>query len=370
MALKGTTIPSTEGIKVLETISKFNMDLGKNIKWQLMLAPINSIKLNQFNNRFAPDEALTDEEHEDAIIKEDSIAFDNLQKSWENNPQFEQLIGINKSNPSDPKGSMLIDLIGGHRRYFAAKRAKAMFILIWVAMDELTADEIEHIRDWPEIHQTKVVHSSFAKSKAIYNDLKGRTEIDREKRIKIWQQKGYTKSQILKAEKVFGRLDTFCKSIGEKAQDRAGQMKSFETYNQICDTTFEELKDQGEIQRIITLDKVARAFLKEQIAHDDLKVAVDGLAKLPATDPVYKAINEDPNYLNDVENLRRLTNLGRAERNNRDLVDETKDFTGRVFAKLIDRAQVDEIKACMEELRDTANRLQSALENLTVGGDV
>ncbi|MDZ4662961.1 MAG: hypothetical protein SGJ18_15215 [Pseudomonadota bacterium] len=360
MALQSTATPFLKN-NALETQIKFNMDLGKEITWRLVSVDLPDIGLNHLNNRFAPDEAMTEEEHEQAIIEEDAIAFENLEKSWTNNPQFEQLIGF-----TDDKSSM-VNLIAGHRRFFAAKRTKSKSALIWVAHG-LTADEVEHVRDWPEIHQTKVPHASFARYKAIYNDLKGRNELDREKRVNVWKQKGYTKPQILKAERVFGRMDSFCKSVGEKTQKRSGQVKAFETYDQICETKFQELKDQGEIARIVTLDKVAKAFLKNQIAHDDLKVTIEGLAELSPSDPVYKSIKDNPDYLNDVQNLRRLTNLARAQRNADNIVTEVQEFTGRIFSKLVDRADVAEMTACLVELKDTATRIEAALSNINSRG--
>ncbi len=360
MALESTSTPFLK-TNSLETQTKFNEDLGREITWHLISVDLNDIGLNQLNNRFAPDEAMTEDEHEKAIIEEDSIAFENLQKSWSCNPQFEQLIGYTDD------GTTKINLIAGHRRFFAAKRTKSKSALIWVAHG-LTADEVEHVRDWPEIHQTKVPHASFSRYKAIYNDLKGRNELDREKRMNVWKQKGYTKPQILKAERVFGRMDSFCKSVGEKTQQRSGQVKAFETYDQICETKFQELRDQGEIGRIVTLDKVAKAFLKNQIAHDDLKVTVEGLSDLPPSDPVYKSIQENPDYLNDVQNLRRLTNLARTQRNTENVVTEVKEFSGRIFAKLVDRADIAEMTESLSEFKDTVARLEAALSNINTRG--
>lgn len=346
--------------QVLDTQIKFNMDLGKEIHWNLASIKLDQIALNQFNNRFAPDNALSDEEHERSIVEEDAVAFENLKKSWESNPQFEQLIGYTVD------GEDRVHLIAGHRRFFAAKRADAESVLVWVAAG-LTTDEIEHIRDWPEIHQTKVAHSSFARYKAIYNDLKNRNDLDREKRIAVWKQKGYTKQQILKAERVFGRIDSFCQSNGERPHERASQVKAFETYDQVCETTFQELRDQGDISRLITLDRVAKAFLKHQIAHDDLKVTVEGLSQLPSGDPVFKAV-ENPEYLTDVTNLRRLTNLARTQRSSGNVVDDVREFSTRVFSKLIDRADAAEMASCLEEFQDVAKRIGSALANISKGG--
>lgn len=360
MAQMSTTVPNSM-ISPLAIQTKFNNDLGKEITWHLLSADINSVFPNPRNNRFAPDEEMTDDEHEQAIIEEDGISFENLQKSWENNPQFEQLIGFAENDSSK------IIVMCGNRRFYAAKRSKAKSVLIWVAYG-LNLDEIEHIRDWPEIHQTKVPHAPYVRCKAIFNDLQGRNELDREKRINVWKQKGYTKPQILKHERVFGRLHSFCKANGEKTQDRAGQVKAFETYDQICETKFQELRDQGEIQRLMTLDKVAKAFLKNQIAHDDLKITVEGLADLPASDPVYKAIQDNPDYLNDVPNLRRLTNLARTQRDSDDLGGEVREFTSRILAKLLDRADVTEMTNCLMELKDTAVRLEAALGNINTRG--
>ncbi|QDK41235.1 hypothetical protein DOM21_07145 [Bacteriovorax stolpii] len=358
MIFQDKAVPKSEQ-KILNTQERFHTDLGKSINWKLVEVALGDIVLNQFNNRFSPDEALTNEEHEEAIINEDPVAFENLEKSWANNPQFEQLIGFTRDDNNK------INLIAGHRRFFAAKRTKHKTALVWVAHN-LDNEEVEHIRDWQEIHQTKVAHASYAKYKAIYADLKGRSEIDREKRISIWRQKGYSKSQIIKAERVFGRMESFCRSIGEKTQERANQVKAFETYDQICETKFQNLKDQGEISKIVILDKVAKAFLKNQIAHDDLKVTIEGLSELSLSDPSYKAISENAEFLNDVANLRRLTNLARSQRETSGVFEEVKEFTSRMFSKLVDRADFTEMKDCLQELKDTVARLESALENSPV----
>lgn len=351
----------SKSVKPLEIQSKFNSDLGREITWRLLKVNLDEIALNEFNNRFAPDDALTIEEHEQATIEEDPAAFENLRKSWECNPQFEQLVGF--TDPATDK----VHLIAGHRRYFAAKRAGSESALIWVA-DDLNADEIEHVRDWPEIHQTKVQHSTWARYKSIYKDLRGKNEIERERRMKVWKQKGYTRQQIIKAERVFGRIESFCKANGEKTHHRSGQVKAFETYDQMCETKFHELQDQGEFPRLLVLDQVAKAFLKHQIAHDDLKITVEGLADLPASDPVYKSVSENPKYLDDVTNLRRLTNLARTQRNSGDLLSDVREFTSRTFSKLIDRADVSEMSECLTELKDTVSRLEAALKNISSGG--
>lgn len=359
MALQSIYLSNSE-IPVLETQVKFNTDLGKEITWNLTNPYLDTIGLNAFNNRFAPDQAMSIEEHEEAVVEEDVLAFENLKKSWECNPQFEQLIGY--TLPDSDK----IFLIAGHRRFFAAKRANAERALVWVAAN-LSQDEIEHIRDWPEIHQTKVAHSSFARYKAIYQDLRGRNELDREKRINSWKQKGYTKQHILKAERVYGRLDSYCEASGEKPHERASQVKAFETYDQICENTFQNLKDVGDFGRLMALDKVAKSFLKHQIAHDDLKVTVEGLSKLSEKDPVFQAIESDE-YLDSVDNLRRLTNLARTQNSGGTITDDVSEFTTRIFSKLIDRADAQEIENCVSEFRDIAQRLDAALSNIKKGG--
>lgn len=360
MSTNGTALPLSKA-KVLEIQKRYNEDLGREIEWKLLAVPLAEIVLNEFNNRFAPDEALTEAAHEQAVIEEDSAAFENLQKSMESNPQFEQLVGYTVD------GERGVRLIMGHRRFFALKRAGFAEALIWVA-HELNDEEVEHVRDWPEIHQTKVAHSTFARYKAIYLDLKGRNEIDREKRINVWKQKGYTKAQILKAERVFGRMEAFCAGVGEKPVRRISQVKAFETYDQICESVFQKLKDEGDVAKVVTLDKVAKAFLKNEIAHDDLKVAIDGLAELPASDPALKAVNDDPNYLTDVANLRRLTIVARANKNSDSIVDDIRDFTARSFSKLVHRADIAEITACLEEFKDIATRLETALTTIKAGG--
>lgn len=360
MSLKGTALPLSKA-KILETQKRYNIDLGREIEWQLVSVPLAEVLLNGFNNRFTPDEEMSEDEHEQAVVEEDARAFENLQKSMESNPQFEQLVGYTVD------GEEGIRLIMGHRRYFALKRAGIGYALIWIS-HALTGDEVEHVRDWPEIHQTKVAHSTFARYKAIYVDLKGRNEIDREKRIGVWKQKGYTKAQIQKAERVFGRMESFCASEGEKPSRRISQVKAFETYDQICETVFQPLKDQGDVAKVVTLDKVAKAFLKAEIAHDDLKVTIDGLVELPASDPAIKAISSDPGYLSDLANLRRLTIIARANRNSDSVVEDVHDFTARVFSKLVHRADVAEISACLDEFKDTAARLESTLATIKAGG--
>lgn len=345
----------------IEVQKKFNSDLNREIVWSLIKADIDDISLNAFNNRFAPDEALTDAEHEKAIYEEDVVAFENLQKSMTCNPQFEQLIGY--LNPETEK----IHLIAGHRRTFAARRAGIKDLLVWVTTG-LSPEEIEYVRDWPEIHKTKVAHAIFAQYKSIYNDLKGRTEEEREKRIQTLLKKGYSRREILKSERVFGRMESFCKEQGEKAHQRANQVKAFETYDQVCVNTFSKLQDQGEFHRIAVLDQVAKAFLKEQIAHDDLKTTVEGIAKLSVNDPVYKTIKENPAYLDDVNNLRRLTDLARSQQRATNALEELNDFTARLFSKLVDRADVAEMTNCLNEMKDAAARLESAINNINTRG--
>lgn len=345
----------------LEVQKKFNSDLKRDVTWSLVKVNINDIILNAHNNRFAPDEALTEEEHEKAIYEEDVVAFQNLQKSLECNPQFEQLIGY-----LDPDSGK-VHLIAGHRRTFAAKRAGIVELLVWVT-DKLTPEEIEYIRDWPEIHKTKVAHATFAQYKSIFNDLKGRNEEQREKRIQVLLKKGYSRRDILKAERVFGRMDAFCKEHGEKTNQRLNQVKAFETYDQVCVTKFQQLQDQGEFHRITVLDQVAKAFLKNQIAHDDLKATVDGIAELSATDPVYKTIKENPKCLEDENYLRRLTVLARDQKNSRNVVEDLNDYTSRLFSKLVDRADITEMSSCLSELKDAVTRLESAINNINTRG--
>jgi len=356
MAQKSSRTPMSK-IRPLDTQTKFNEDLGREITWFLVQVPLKELKLNALNNRFAPDAELSEEEHEEAVISEDPHAFENLKKSWDSNPQFEQLIGFTKPNMDG------FYVIAGHRRTFAARQSGAETVLMWVA-EGLSENEVEHIRDWPEIHTTKVPHASFAKFKSIYSDLAGTDDLEKERRIVKWKKKGFTRPQILKAERVFGRLSEFCKSIDVKPHTRADQIKAFETYDSICESTFHALKDRGEFQRVLHMDKVAKAFLKQQLAHDDLKVAVEGMADLPPNDPVFKAIETDPTYLDDTTNLRRLTELARTQRNSESIIKDVQEFTMRTFAKLIDRADATEIDACIEEFKDAVQRLEAARSNL------
>lgn len=360
MSLKRTALPLSKE-KVLDVQIKHNSDLGRDIEWRLVSVKLDKIMLNAFNNRFSPDEALTKEEHENAIIQEDAVAFENLEKSIACNPQTEPLVGYTVD------GEDLIRLIMGHRRYFALERTGNDSALAWLAHG-LTEDEVEQIRDWPEIHQTKVAHSKFAQHKAVYLDLKDRTEIDRAKRINVWKQKGYSRSQILKSERVFGRIEAFCAEEGEKPADRITQVKSFETYDSICETTFAKLKDEGDIGKVVILDQVAKAFLKNEIAHDDLKVTVDGLADLPPSDPAIKAINSDPEFLSDIANLRRLTILARTNKSSSSVLQDVEDFTARILSKLVQRADVNEMSDCLAALRDTAKSLEANLNSIKAGG--
>lgn len=359
MALNSQPLPFN--LSALDVQVKFNEELGREITWYLIKPDLTQIHPDEFNIRFSPDQALTDEAHEDMIIEEDPQAYENLKKSWECNPQLEPLVGYYLT------GDTKYRLIAGHRRFFSARESETA-VLMWVAFD-LAPEEVEHIRDWPEVNKTKVIHGNFFEFKRIYNDLKGRNDLDRAKRMKVWKKKGYKEEKVAEAERVFGRIVTFTGERGEKPEDRKSQVKAFKTYDKVCQTTFKELLDNGDMERVALLDQVAKAFLIHGVAHDDLKVTVDALAELSDSDPAIKTIKEDPTYLDDVGNLRKLDALARASRNAPEsLVDAAREFTARLYGKLVDRAEVGEINGCLTEFEDTVARLKSALLTIQNGG--
>jgi len=334
---------------------------GNQLCFGLYKLPHSAVIHDEFNTRFGPDSPLSPEEHLELVLREDFGRSENLEKSLRTLPFTEPVIGFANA------GDTVAKVIHGNRRWLLSGRAGLETIYAWIVQAP-SPEDIEFIRDWPEIFQSKVDHSPFHKNKNVYLTLKSaRTDDDRETKIERLKKRGLTRPQIEKGERTYKRLLNFCKNASENPEDRATQWKAFETYDQACESSFENLRRCGEFGKVAILDSVANAFLKKKIAHDDLKITLDAFSKLPSTDPIFFFFFKKEIDLDDVTELRRLTIEARSMRDSRKPSAAVEEFHLKIYSRFSADPDPAEISLTLSKIQAAADRLRALLGGLNGG---
>jgi hypothetical protein len=281
---------------------------GNIIKWVEADLPNELLEFDDHNVRWGG-EHISEEEQKRRIRTEAPKEYRNLVKSLQCIPSASEPV-IAYLNP----GMELSKRIHGNRRGVASEDAgiERVRVLIAIEIDEKTH---KFLRDNPEANPSKVLHTNYAKARMVFNELDGIYDNDRreEKIGEITKRIGMKRNQILTAERRSKFMDQACGRIGVSPEERKSQFKTFSTCDQLNENEFQELRHKGEFDRLHALDNLMHAYIKHQVAHDDIKVTINFLTYASPTHPLLKSLLDGDLNIENVESLRELTANVRLE---------------------------------------------------------
>jgi hypothetical protein len=311
--------------------------------------PGSLIDMNPRNNRFRPKEDLTSSVQEKMLREQHPEVFASLVKSMTDNPCFEAM----KLLYTDGKFVM----IDGHRRLLAGKDAKRQDYLAIIYTD-LSEENFDYLAEWNEENDTKLPHESFYQARGIALPLiTAKDDADRQKILERFKRRGLKDQKINRAVDTVLYIQEFSKITGEPEEKRADQYKAFETVAATRKQKFEGLRNIGEFEKIEALENLSVDFLKANLAHDDIKVALDGLAERSMEDPIWQMIEDKEIDVKQTSGLRRIVNEIRATNTTHDLVAEAKAYSQRLYGRLLASPEVDTIKKVRLELAGLVSKL-------------
>ncbi|MCO5113406.1 MAG: hypothetical protein M9899_04445 [Bdellovibrionaceae bacterium] len=286
---------------IINTIESITPD-GKIIQWvEADLANV-EMDVDEYNVRWGG-ENVSKEKQEERIRIEAPKEHKNLVKSLQFIPSASEPI-IAYLNP----GMKRVQKIHGHRRGIAAEDAgiEKLRVLIAMNIDESTK---KFLRDHPEANPSKVLHTNYARARVVYNELRGvEDKSKREAKIgEIMQRTGLKRNQVLTAERRSIFMDQVCERIGVSPEERKNQFKTFATCDQLNENEFQELRHKGEFVRLQHLDNLMHAYIKHQVAHDDVKTTINYLSHSVPSDPILVSVYDGEVDLNSIDSLRELT---------------------------------------------------------------
>lgn len=325
----------------------------------LCYVPLSLKQSNPKNNRFRSQEGLSAEEHSRLLRAQNPSNFSALVKSIKDQPCFEAV----KIHYKDGK----LFIIDGHRRIEAARESGRDDFLA-IIYEDLTEEQFDFVAEWNEENPTKLPHEAFYKARGIALPIiTAKTEEEREKVLTRLKRRNIKQSQIDRAVNTILYIKDFAERTGEAEEKRSDQYKAFETVALTKQDTFQTLRNIGDFEKIERLDNLAVDFLKANLAHDDIKVALDGLAQRDLNDITWIKIIEKDFDTEKTSDLRRIVNEIRLNNSNSDLLAETKAFSQRLYGKLLkepDSSLIDSLKEEVNALIEKLNILSDSCGGL------
>jgi hypothetical protein len=248
-------------------------------------------------------------------------------------------------------------VIDGHRRLLAGKDAKRKDYLAIIYTD-LTEENFDYLAEWNEENDTKLPHEAFYQARGVALPLiEAKTETDRNKILERLKRRGLKDQKINRAVDTVLYIQEFAKTTGEPEEKRADQYKAFETVAATRKQKFQTLRNIGEFEKIEALENLSVEFLKANLAHDDIKVALDGLAERSMEDPIWQMIEDKEIDTKETAGLRRIVNEIRATNTTHDLVAEARAYSQRLYGRLLSSPDVEVIKKVRLELSSLISKL-------------
>lgn len=343
-----------EGTQILHEETKEFVN-GKEIKWLAIKAPLACFDLDPNNTRFGKDEPMDEETQHKEFIMEAPKETNNLAKSLTILPFSEFVQAYFCSN------SKRFKIIHGNRRACLARKNGLEDIL---ALIPINADQetILAIRDYPENHPTKVKHSPFAKAKNIHSYLsKCKNDSERKDMVEVLsKRRKLKKGEVEQQNRTIEKAIVKCEEIGVDLDDRKSQYKTFETYEKLSEKEIKEARLIGDFQRVEFLENICSAYIKNNIAHDDMAIVVSTLAKLPTDHSFIKEINEGEYDLSKIEDIRSLTSEIRIynERERVNPPEEFKKAASKVFKLLQSDPNDKVVSAVAKQAKEFAKQCE------------
>jgi hypothetical protein len=317
--------------------------------------PLSLVTFNSMNNRFRPNEALSNEEQSKLLRQQNPNSFKSLVQSIQNQPCSEAV----KLQFID--GQLIV--IDGHRRIEASKDAGRTDFLAIVYAD-LNKERFDFISEWNEENPTKLAHEAFYKARGIAIPiLQAKTGAEVDEIFDYLKRRNLKEAQIKRAVSTISYISEFAKTVGEPEEKRADQYKAFETVAHFKETKYSTLHSIGEHEKVDLLQNIATHFLIANIAHNDIKTVLDSLAARNFEDEIWIQILNKEIDLNQTSHLRRLVNEIRLNNSSIDLVAEAKVFTQRVYGKLLSNPDQEVIGNILVEISSFTEKLKMLSNN-------
>lgn len=339
---------SSNDINVLRTEQTFFPD-GDSAQSHVFYVPLDKLRFNPKNNRFRPKEKLDDKVQSQLLRTQNPTNYNSLVESFQNLPCFEA-IKVHYNNG-------VFEIIDGHRRFEASKDAGRTDLLA-IAYEGLNQEQFDFIAEWNEENPTKLPHDSFYKARGIALPIIQATSIEeREAIIARLKRRNVKQPQIDKAVNTWLYISDFAAMVGETEEKRADQYKAFETVAQTRIDKYQTLRTLGEFDKIEKLEVIAADFLKANIAHDDIKQALDGLSERSLDDSLWIEIETKELDTSKQNDLRKIVNTIRYEKNTTDIVRDSKAFCQKIYGALLSNPNPDIVKSLKQEFEVLLEKL-------------
>lgn len=275
---------------------------GSEQEWVEADLPCSFLEDDEKNVRFGG-ELLSPEKQKEMLLNESPKEMEALKRNIGIVPTSSEPI-MAYLNPGMNKPIK----VHGHRRSLAAAEVGLEHVRVLIAID-ISEKNRKFLRDNPEANPTKVNHTSFAKARMAHNELKdAKSKEEREEIIEsISKRTGHTRAKVLHLEGTSAFMDNLCSNFDVTAESRKSQFKAFESCFKIDNSEFQELRIKGEWDTYEKLEQLMKGFLKLGVAHDDIHVSLQYLAKAKPTDPLLKQVLSNEFNFEDIEDLRKIT---------------------------------------------------------------
>lgn len=331
---------------------------GTTLEPVVCYVPTGLPKKDPKNNRFRSKGGLADEEHKQMLRNQNPINFKSLVESIQNQP-FSDAVKLELIGGA-------LRTIDGHRRQEAAEDAGRadMFALVY---PELSEEQREYLAEWSEENPTKLPHDPFFQASGIALPIiEAKSEDERQKILGRLKRRKISQGQIDKAVRSIMFMSEIAvrdpDNKDNRAEQYADQYKAFETVATLRQDSYEALRSQGDFEKVERLEDLGYRYLKANIAHDDIKDALVGLAEKPITDSLWQAINSKQIDTSTPAGLRDVVRIIRDEKRSTDAVADTRLFVERTWTKILKEPHLSLIGLIESELDGFMLKLRALKE--------